>query len=666
MKKLIKTLLIVTLLFAFQHKQVVKAATYQTRINGATSTSLSLQANSRFTITVSMSDASDVYGVRSRISYNTSQLKLISAKNLWTNEDLSVSSHFALSSTSPKNGTFNLVSLTFEMLNLPAGQSSRISLSEVEVTYAKIRETSGGNSSVTVNSVAPKSSNNNLASITVDGKALGNFKAGTTSYNLGATDNTSITVAATLADAKARLTGGGKLNLAYGLNVIRLVATAENGAAKTYELRITRNDYRSTNNYLKDVKVSSGKLIFDKERTNYTVIVDHDVSEMTISVEKDDAKASLKDTSITKKLEIYSNKFDFTVTAENTSKRTYSINVVRRDEKGYAGSLNTNNFLKTFEIEDFELDFSKDVLEYNLRVDHQIKALDVTLEVDDEKASLVAPENFELELGNNRFEVLVIAEDETQKIYVLNVYREKNISPLDIESLVEKLDEIDADQLNVRVNDNEHFDASLLEKLKETKKPVGFFVYQDKQAVGYWLLESEDLHLINTFNKGVRRLKPIPQSFNEVLNYANAYLLEFDHDGDFEKPMRFVLDLDNQFEADLELNLYHYDENKEKFKLISQGLKVDQDEAELVLDHASIYVITPAHLKANSLFNFELPFDIYYLVLGLLVALVLSLFGNLISLIKIKKLKRHVLKRTSETKVIPEVEVEAEDKKDPN
>ncbi len=628
----------------------IKAASYQTRINNSTNGTVSIQPGERFTITVSMTDASDVYGVRSRVSYNSNHFKYIGATNLWTNNPLQVGTHFTLVGASPKNGTFNLVSMTFEATGLSASNSSVISVSEVEVTYNKTQEATGNGSILTVNSVAPKSTNNNLSSLTIGGRSVTNFNADTTTYNLGSTDSSSVSVGATAADSKARVTGTGNVNLSYGANTIKVVVTAESGAQKQYNINISRNDPRSTNNFLESITLSQGSIQFDKNRNNYTVIVDNEVEELTISAIKEDASASLKNATITKQLEVYSNIFEFVVVAENNQQRTYTINVVRRDEDGYAGSLNTNNNLATLTIEGYEIAFDSELLEYQLQVEHPVKELIITVSLEDEKSTLVALDSFELVLGENVFEFVVIAEDETQKKYTLTVFRATNLPPLEISELLERLEEVEADVLNVITSANKQFDADMLNQLKATNKQVAFHVLnQDGNSIGYWLVNSENLESINSFNHGVTLLSRIPESINKALNYANAMVVSFDHDGEFDQPKTFVLNLNNTFDERYALNVYYFNEETSKLQLVHNALEQQDNTLSWQMDHASIYVITPATISTGFDLGFDLPFEINLpIILGILIVLVLSLFGNLLLLLKVKKLQKHLLKRKYE------------------
>lgn len=96
--------------------------------------------------------------------------------------------------------------------------------------------------SATISVAAAKSSNANLASLSVSGVSLSPaFAQSVTSYKATVPyDTSSVTLAASAADAKAKVSGTGTKKLNVGNNTLSVTVTAENGAVKTYKVVITR------------------------------------------------------------------------------------------------------------------------------------------------------------------------------------------------------------------------------------------------------------------------------------------------------------------------------------------------------------------------------------------------------------------------------------------
>ena len=86
------------------------------------------------------------------------------------------------------------------------------------------------------------SSNNNLASLEVEGYDL-SFDKNTTDYQLEVESEVEkIKINASVEDSSASLTGTGEFDLHEGANSFDVVVTAENGSSKTYHLNVVRKE----------------------------------------------------------------------------------------------------------------------------------------------------------------------------------------------------------------------------------------------------------------------------------------------------------------------------------------------------------------------------------------------------------------------------------------
>lgn len=116
---------------------------------------------------------------------------------------------------------------------------------------------SGSSSSITVK---PKSSNNYLSSLTIDGFELDSkFDKETLEYSATVKEGTEkIKINAQLADSSAKVSGVGEVSVSEGLNTFEIVVTAENGSKRTYVLKVTVKEYEPI------------KVVIDKKE--YTVV----------------------------------------------------------------------------------------------------------------------------------------------------------------------------------------------------------------------------------------------------------------------------------------------------------------------------------------------------------------------------------------------------------
>lgn len=84
-------------------------------------------------------------------------------------------------------------------------------------------------------------------------------------------------------------------------------------------------------------------------------------------------------------------------------------------------SKSSNNNLKSLSVEGAALTFNKDTVVYNLSVGNDVKNIKINAEVADPKATLTGTGEKEVKEGDNKFEVVVTAENGDTKTYTINV-----------------------------------------------------------------------------------------------------------------------------------------------------------------------------------------------------------------------------------------------------
>lgn len=87
---------------------------------------------------------------------------------------------------------------------------------------------------------------------------------------------------------------------------------------------------KSSNNYLSELTIDIENFNFDKNTTEYTLVVDNNTQIITIDAKAEDEKAKVTGTG-QKALKVGENKYTITVIAEDEAKREYNI-VITREE----------------------------------------------------------------------------------------------------------------------------------------------------------------------------------------------------------------------------------------------------------------------------------------------------------------------------------------------
>ena len=390
MKK-IKYLIFTMILFIPQVVLAAPNATISTNAN-------SIEKGKSVTVTVTLSDTAAW-----NIKITGSGAATCSSKQAdVTSDGKSTTKKFTLSCTSTIEGTINF-SVTGDITS-GSGQTKDISLTK-QVTVTK-----------------PKSSDNTLSDLKVDGTTVSGFSSSKTSYTLKDNSGTSINISATVTDAKATVTGTGSKKLKYGKNTFGVTVTAENGSKKTYNITVNKPDPRSKNNNLKSLSIDKGSITFDKNTTSYLIKVEHDVNEINITATPEDTKATVSGTGV-KTLKDYVNEFKIVVKAENESTKTYIVKVARKDANGNYGKLSTDNSVKSITIANYDFKFNKDTKKYNILVDEDVNELEFTVTPNDNKSAVSIQNNTDLKTGLNKVTVNIVAENGEANEYLFNVYK---------------------------------------------------------------------------------------------------------------------------------------------------------------------------------------------------------------------------------------------------
>ena len=363
------------------------------------------------------------------ISYSTDKLELVRASSLAPfTVELSGNRLGGFGQNTIKSST-NIIKFTFRAKALG---SATISYSGSSQPDANATPVSISGSSKTINIVNPPSSNNNLSSLSVSSGGI-SFNKNTTYYNVSVGANvTSISISASPEDGGASVSGVGSKSLKYGNNKFYIVVTAPSGAKKTYTINVNRKDDRSGNNNLSSLTVNGGELNpnFNKNTTNYKLDVPYSISNLSVNAKAEDQKASVTVSGNNNLIAEETTIVTITVTAENGSKKTYTISVNRGKDPNKI--LSDNNYLTKIvpNIGILSPVFDKEKSEYEIWLPYEVDKISFDYQVEDAKYATTKLEgNDTLQPGvSNVYKIIVKAESNKERIYKINVRRAKNPS----------------------------------------------------------------------------------------------------------------------------------------------------------------------------------------------------------------------------------------------
>jgi len=167
---------------------------------------------------------------------------------------------------------------------------------------------------------------------------------------------------------------------------------------------------------LLNIKDQTLNKTFNSNETSYEITVENNIKEVEIDAAVNHSKSKLSIQG-NKDLQIGENKATITVTAENDTKKIYTIKIIRK--------ASGNNNLTTLGIEGKTKEtFNSQTLKYTMIVPNETTSLVILPKLDDETATFEITGNEDLKIGNNIIQIKVIAENKEEKIYEIDVTRQ--------------------------------------------------------------------------------------------------------------------------------------------------------------------------------------------------------------------------------------------------
>ena len=382
-------------------------------------------AGAQIYCTINSSSNISLAGVFAKYSFSTGVLfNNLTTANGFTNPSGSNSTGFTIMNTNGFSGNVTLGTLHVTIpSNATSNQIYKIGLTSINPSDVNYNDYFLQDVSSDVRII---SNNDKLSSLSITGGSI-NFNTDTLTYST-TIDSSSATISATAADSNAVVTGTGNVSLNYGNNTFNITVRSEAGTTRTYTINVNRPDNRSTNNNLSSLSVNIGNISFNKDTTSYKLTTKS--SSVNISASKEDSRASITGDIGSKGLNIGTNTFRINVVAENGSKKTYTITIVRESDQKQdttPGNKNSNNNLSSLFVTNTNIVFDKNTTVYNLTTTSSSTYISASRETT--TATITGDTGkHDLKVGKNQFIIRVIAENGSKKTYTINITREESKS----------------------------------------------------------------------------------------------------------------------------------------------------------------------------------------------------------------------------------------------
>lgn len=299
-----------------------------------------VRAGDSITLTFKL-NGSNLSGASGTLSYDGSQLQMTGTKQTiaapWAvefNGNNMVAYDNNLSA--PINGGKNLFTVSFKVKDVATGTKITVSYKDVKASDGSA-DANVGTVSYSATVAAPLSTDNALASLTVSNATISPaFNANITSYTADVPFSVSkLDIKATAADGKAKVSISNPTLIPDGTTNVTITVTAENGAKKTYTIKVHRekdpNYVASGNNALSEITVDGFLLspVFNADVTDYVVWLPYETESVSISGKATDSNASVQVIGGDNLAAGQDNPIKVICTAENGDKKEYTVIVKR-------------------------------------------------------------------------------------------------------------------------------------------------------------------------------------------------------------------------------------------------------------------------------------------------------------------------------------------------
>lgn len=276
------------------------------------------------------------------------------------------------------------------------------------------------------------SNNNDIVSLVVNnGVITPEFTSSNLTYDVEVPyEETALDLSIKLADENASYIIKGN-NLVEGNNIVSVIVTAENGDIKTYTLNVIRKEIVSA--LLKNISVKNYELTpsFNSNITNYSMLVDNEITSLDLKVETLDKNATYI-VSGNENLVVGDNQIIIDVTAsDGVTKERYILNVTKQ---AYS-----NSFLDYFYTSEGDVSptFDRTIMSYTIDVAQNVESIEFFGEAIDKSATITGLGVHDLKSGANKIPVVVSTTSGIKRTYYITVNRLKDDNN-DLTSLIVK------------------------------------------------------------------------------------------------------------------------------------------------------------------------------------------------------------------------------------
>ena len=377
--------------------------------------------------------------------------------------------------------------------------------------------------------------------------------------------------------------------------------TANNSAGRI-DISSSNNNVVSVNKTSTFLDMSSDTIIVNANNVGNAIIKIHIVDVTTYDDENLSGKTYTINVNVNDAIKEESNKKDDNVSSNNISNNQNNTSNNNANEKNATKIIDKKNNksnnvnLKELVIEGYELNKIDDN-NYTLEVNNSVKSINILAVAEDEKSKINGIGVHELNIGENEFNVEIVAEDGRINNILLKINRRDKFILKDLKYII---DNNDVTNIEIHLDKNDIISKDDLNLIKKSKKIVRFSYYDENDKLIYsWIIDGKKIEEVYEVNTTINLSGNKAKDIKKLSNYADGIFLDFKHNGILVNGTSIKLYVGDKFEDGNLVSVYYYNEKNNTLDLKIESIKVKKGYIEFDIDHCSNYFVTMSNLKDN-------------------------------------------------------------------
>lgn len=276
---------------------------------------------------------------------------------------------------------------------------------------------------------------------------------------------------------------------------------------------------------------------------------------------------------------------------------------------------------------------------YSLSVGGSVDKINIVATPSDEKATVNGAGEHALTIGENRFEIIVVAENGLSKSYVITVTRRG--SKILMADLLKELSETKEEAITIELKDGDKLTAEMIEAVKKWGKTLTLNRYSEDGKIQYgWTFDGKTIGELKEFNPEVKFESKSIDKINELANYATGKVISFSHSGKLPKGTKFTLNISGDFKKNDIIRLYYYDEMNKTLSQEGNDITVSDEYATFEISHCSDYFLTRSKIGGAAVVKTENKKELFMMI-AMIVEFVIIIALVAFIVIKLNKNKKN-------------------------